>query len=129
MAIKTFRVGKLLIEGSQITSIESAQLQVNFAHGVTTPIGADWQDIIALGRDATLNVSCYYDPADACMASIRTEFMTGDGYLSAIQMWEDTSHYFGFSGCMVTTCNVSKTVGAQDKLTFTLVAKGTVVYT
>lgn len=129
MAIKTYRVGKVLIEGSQIGNVDNAQLAIDFANAETQAIGTDWRDVTPLGRGASLQLTCSYDPADVPQAAIRTEFISGDGLLSAIQMWEDVSHYFSFSGCMVTTCNIAKTVGGVDKINITLVAKGAVSYT
>ena len=128
MAIKTFRVGKVLIEGSQIFSLDNAALSITMGAGETTSIGEDWRDLIALGKQATLSLTCSYNPSDPTQAVLRTEFMTGDGAVSAVQMWEDASHYFAASGMLVTTCNITKAVGAIDKVNFTLEAKGAISY-
>lgn len=129
MALKTFRIGKVLIEGSQITSISQAALNITLATGEVTSIGADWRDLVALGRQATLTLTCFYDPTDAVQAALRTEFTTGDGALSAVQMWEDASHYFAASGMLVTSCAITKAVGAVDTFAATLEAKGAISYT
>jgi len=129
MAIKTYRVGKVLIEASQIFSLDNATLNITMGAGETTGIGEDWRDMVALGKQATLNLTCSYNPSDGAQAMLRTEFMTGDGALSAVQMWEDASHYFAASGMLVTTCNITKTVGSVDKVSFTLEAKGAISYT
>ena len=128
MAIKTCRVGKVLIEASQIYSLDNATLNINMGVGETTGIGEDWRDMVALGKAATLNLTCSYNPSDFVQAALRTEFMTGDGAVSAVQMWEDASHYFAASGMLVTTCNITKSVGAVDKASFTLEAKGALAY-
>ena len=128
MAVKTFRVGKVLIEGTQVFSLSNASLSITLNTGEITSIGNDWRDLTALGRQATLSLTCYYDPTDVAQAALRTEFMTGDGALSAVQMWEDTSHYFAASGMLLTACGLTKAVGAVDQITFTLEAKGALSY-
>lgn len=129
MAIKTGRVGKVLIEATQIGNLDNGSLALDFGNQETTPVGADWADLVALVRRATLTLTCSYDPADTATGLVRTEYINGDGYMSAIQIWEDTSHYFSFSGAMVTVCNINKTSGAVDKINITLRAKGAVSYT
>jgi hypothetical protein len=129
MAIKTFRVGKVLIEATQIANVDNATLNITFAAGDVTAIGMDWRDIVALGRAGTLTLTCSYDPADTAQALIRTEFISGDGYLSAIQMWEDTSHYFAMSGAFVSTCTITKATGGVDKFNATVEARGAIAYT
>jgi len=129
MAIKTYRVGKVLIEASQIFSLDNATLNITMGVGETTSIGDDWRQLVALGKQATLNLTCSYNPNDGQQSSLRTECLTGDGALSAVQMWEDASHYFAASAMLVTTCNITKAVGAVDKINFTLEAIGAISYT
>lgn len=129
MAIKTHLVGKLLIEASQIANVDNMTLTMDVGQGETTSIGMGWADVVPLVKRASLQVTCSYDPVDTPQASIRTEFISGDNLMSAIQAWEDTSHYFAMSGCMVTACSLAKSVGGVDKLSFTLLAKGAISYT
>lgn len=129
MAIKTFRVGKVLIEATQMANVQNASLAINFGNAEITAIGQDWRDVIALARGATLTVTAFYDPLDSATNLCRTEFMTGDGYLSVISIYDGATTYFAFSGAMVTACNINKSVGAADTINLTLVAKGTVTYT
>lgn len=127
MAIKTYRVGKVLIEGSQIQSLDNASLNIARGMGEVTGIGDDWRDIVALGAQATLSLTCSYNPVDGNQAALRAGVLSGSAF-GSVTMWEDASHYFVASAMLITTCNLTKAVGAVDKINFTLEAKGAVVY-
>lgn len=127
MAIKTYRVGKVQIEGTQIFSLDNAALNITRGVGETTSIGDDWRDMVVLGAQATLTMTCSYNPVDGNQADLRNRVLTGSAF-GSVTMWEDASHYFVASAMLITTCNLTKAVGAVDKINFTLEAKGAVAY-
>jgi hypothetical protein len=127
MAIKTYRVGRVLIEGSQIFSLDNAALSITRGMGEVTSIGDDWRDLVVLGGQATLSLTCSYNPVDGNQALLRTTLLNGSTF-GSVTMWEDTSHYFVCSAMLITTCNLTKAVGSVDKINFTLEAKGAVAY-
>lgn len=129
MSIKTHLIGKLLIEATQCANVDSMNLTVDVGQGETTGIGQGWADVVPLVKRASLQVTCTYDPADTAHGLVRTEFITGDCLMSAIQAWEGLTAHFDMSGAMVTACGVTKSVGGVDKLSFTLVCKGALSYT
>ena len=127
MAIKTYRVGRVLIEGSQIFSLDNATLNITRGIGEVTSIGEDWRDAVVLGGQGTLTITCSYNPVDGNQALLRTTLLNGSTF-GSVTMWEDASHYFVASQMLITTCNLTKAVGAVDKINFTLESKGAVVY-
>jgi len=129
MAIKTYKVGKVLVEGTQIRELQSANLTVTIGSEDTQEIGESWADPVGTGKAWTLSLTCKHDPADTVQAALRTEFISGDGGLSAIQSWVDGSSYFSGSGALVTNMVINKSVGPIDTVTFELQGKGALSYT
>jgi hypothetical protein len=127
MALKTFRVGRVTVETATVGFVTNAALTITLNTGEITAIGQDWRALVALGRQATLSLTCHYDPADTAQALLRTEFMTGDGSLSVVTMY-DGSGTFTCSQMMVTSCGITKAVGASDQISFTIESKVEVTY-
>jgi len=129
MAIKTYKVGKVMVEGTQIHELQTATLTVTLGSEDTQEIGESWADPVGTGRAWTLSLACKHDPADTVQAALRTEMLTGDGLLSAIQMWVDGSSYFSGSGALLTNLPINKSVGPIDTVTFELAGKGALSWT
>ena len=129
MAIKTYKLGKVLVEGTQIRELQSAALTVTLGSEDTQEIGESWADPVGTGRAWTLSLSCKHDPLDTAQIALRTEFLTGDGQLTAMQMWVDGTAYFSGSGALVTNMAINKAVGPIDTVTFEFAGKGALSYT
>ncbi len=132
MAIKTFRSGKIVVEGNTITTglVENAALNLNINTGEVHGIGDNWRRLVALVRSWTLTLTVKTDPADTAYAAIRTAAVlgTGTGIMSAVQVWEDASHYFSGSA-MITAFAPGKAVGGVDATSITFEGTGALGYT
>jgi predicted secreted protein len=127
MAIKTFKVGKLSIDTTDVGEVNNMSLSITLDTGETTEINDDWKTYLALGKSWTLSGSLYYDPDDTAQAALRTEFISGDGDLSDIDMYEDDTHYFSGDG-IITSFAVTKAINANDTLAITIIGNGELDY-
>jgi predicted secreted protein len=127
MAIKTFKVGKLSIDTTDVGEVNNMSLSITLDTGETTEINDDWKTYLALGKSWTLSGSLYYDPDDTVQAALRTEFISGDGDLSDIDMYEDDTHYFSGDG-IITSFAVTKAINANDTLAITIIGNGELDY-
>jgi len=131
MAISTFKVGKVEIEG---TSIAAGLISgtVSITHNVedTHPIGQSWRAGTVLGGEWEASLEMHYDPDDTAQAALRTDFIAGGDscLLTSVVLYEDAaSHYFGGSA-IITNATVTKAVGSTDKLSVTLRGNGACAY-
>ena len=127
MAIKTFKVGKLDINGSELGDLDNMSLNITLETGPTTSVGDTWASAIPLGKNWNISGSTKYDPADTAQLALMTEFMSGDGDLAAIKVYEDGSKYYQ-GAAIITAFNVTKAVGAVDTLAITLLGTGALAY-
>jgi len=128
MAIKTFKVGKVQINGSDIGEINNATLNITFDIGESTEIGDTWKEQIALGKSWNFSGSLLYNPADTAQLAMMTEFISGDGDIADIRMYEDATKYFS-GACVITAFNVVKAINAPDTLSMTFEGNGALSYT
>ena len=130
MAIKTFRTGKVSVEGNDITTgmVENASLNLNVNPGEVHGIGDDWRKLVALARSWTVTLTVKTNPSDTAYAAIRTEMISGDLAMSALQVWEDASHYFSGSA-LLTNFAPGKAVGGVDTTSITFEGTGAMAYT
>ena len=126
MAIKTYKVGKVVIEAVQIHELLTATLTLTLGSEDTQEIGESWADPTGLGKAWSTSLTCKSDPADTAQAALRTEFVSGDGVLSATQYWVDGASYFSGSGALVTNMAMGKSVGGIDSVTFEILGKGAI---
>jgi len=127
MAIKTFKVGKLEIDGSVLGSLDNISLNITIESGDTTAIGSTWAESIPLGKSWNISGSTKYDPADTAQLALMTEFITGDGDLAVIKVYEDATKYYSGAG-IITAFNVTKAVGGVDTLSITIQGTGALAY-
>ena len=127
MAVLTFKVGKVNIGGTDLGEVSSANINMTLDSGETSEIGETWKTMLPLGKSWNMSVSLYYDPDDTVQAAMRTEFISGDGDVAAIQMWEDAVNYFEGAG-VITSFNVTKGIGAVDTLAITFEGNGALTY-
>lgn len=129
MAIKSYKDASWKNNGTAATQTVTGDLTMDKDIADTTPWGSSWDLGTELGGRWSFTGECNYDPTDTVQAVIRTAAVTaGGGLLSAIQVWEDASHYFGGSA-FVTNATVRISVGSTDKLSFTLKGNGANAYT
>jgi len=128
MAIKTFKVGKLEINGTELGDLDNMSLNITIEAGDTTAIGDTWAAAIPLGKNWNVSGSTKYDPADTAQLELMTEFISGDGDLAAISVYEDATKYYS-GAAIITSFNVNKAVGAVDTLAITLQGTGSLSYT
>lgn len=124
--VKTYKVGKVMIEGTQLKELQTATLAITLASEDLQEIGESWADPIGTGKAWTLSLACKHNPADTAQAALRTEFVSGDGELSAVQSWVDGSSYFSGSGALVGNMTINKSVGPVDTISFELAGKGAI---
>ena len=128
MGIKTYKVGKIKIDGNDLGECDSATLNITLDIGETTEIGDTWKENMALGKSWNLSVSVKHNPDDAAQAAMRGEYMSGDGHVAAVYMYEDNTHYF-HGAAIITSFNITKGVNAIDVLTMTFECNGVLNYT
>ena len=128
MSVKTFKVGKLDINGSELGNLDNMTLNITLGTGVVTAVGDTWDSAIALGKAWDVSGSLKYDPADTAQLALMTEFISGDGDLANIKVYEDGTKYYD-GAAIITAFNVVKGVGAVDTLAITLLGTGALSYT
>jgi len=128
MAVKTFKVGKLDINGNEIGYLDNVSLNITIDAGDVTSVGDTWAAAIPLGKSWEVSGSTKYDPADTAQLELMTEFISGDGDVAAIKVYEDGSKYYS-GAAIITAFNVNKAVGSPDTLSITLQGTGALSYT
>lgn len=129
MSIKTAKVGKVTIEGNTLGENPNATLNITLATAETTPIGVSWRELVALTKSWNLSLTVNYDPSGTALSALRTEFISGDGDLSSVQMYEDGTHYFAGSASIITAFNLTKSAGSQDQVAITIEGNSELTYT
>ena len=128
MAIKTFKVGKLQVDSTDVGEVDNMSLNITIDAGDTTEIGDTWADAIPLGKAWNVSGSLKYDPADTAQLALQTEFISGDGALADVRVYEDATKYYSGAG-IITAYNIVKAVGAVDTLAITIQGNGALGYT
>ena len=128
MAIKTYKVGKLDINGAEFNNMDNMSLNITLEAGDVTSVGDSWASAIPLGKSWNVSGSAKYDPADTAQLALMTEFISGDGDLAAIKVYEDATKFYS-GAAIITAFNVTKAVGAVDTLAITLLGSGALDYT
>ena len=128
MAIKTFKVGKLQVDSNDVGEVDNMALNITIDAGDTTAIGDTWAAAIPLGKAWNVSGSLKYDPADTAQLALMTEFISGDGALADVRVYEDATKYYSGAG-IITAYNVNKAVGAVDTLSITIQGTGALSYT
>ena len=128
MAIKTFKVGKLQVDSNDIGEVDNMTLNITLDAGDTTAIGDTWAAFIPLGKGWNVSGTAKYDPADTAQLALLTEFISGDGDLADVRVYEDATKYYSGAG-IITACNINKAVGAVDTLSITIQGTGALSYT
>jgi predicted secreted protein len=127
MALKTFRVGKVMIDAATLGEVTSASLTITGDVGETTTIGDTWKTNLALGKSWTASVNVLYDPLDTAQAALRTEFISGDCEIASVKFYEDDTKYFD-GAAVVTSCAVTKGINAIDTLAISFTGSGALTY-
>ena len=128
MAIKTFKVGKIMIGAAELADVQSATLTINADVGETTAIGDTWKGNLALGKSWTATANCLYDPADPAQLALQTEFISGDCDVAAISFYEDAAKFYS-GAAVITSFNVTKGINAIDTVTINFSGNGALAYT
>ena len=127
MGIKTFKVGKLTLDSEDIGELSNMSMSITLDVGETTEIGDTWKTNLALGKSWTVSGSLHYDPDDTAQAALRTEFMSGNGEIDQVDVYEDATKYFQGAG-IITSFAVTKAINAPDTLAITIVGNGSLSY-
>lgn len=128
MAIKTFKVGKLQVNSTDVGEVENITLNITIESGDTQPIGTTWAEAIPLGKSWNISGTLKYDPDDTAQAALRAEFISGDGDLADVRYYEDGTKYYSGAG-IILQFNVVKAVGAVDTLAININGTGALSYT
>lgn len=128
MAIKTAKVGKIQVDSNDVGEVNSATLNITIDIFEDTEIGDTWKTQLPLGKSWNLSASLSYDPDDTAQAALRTEFISGDGALADVRMYEDDTKFFSGAG-VITAFNVTKGINAADTLSITIEGNGALSYT
>ncbi len=127
MAIKTFKVGKVTVNGTALASVENANLNIVLEPGVVTSIGDSWRKLIALAKSWSVTLTMKNNPSDSAQSALRTEFISGNGLVTALLVYEDATKYFSGSAYL-TQYAPTKSVGSVDTLAVTFEGNGTLSY-
>jgi len=127
MAILTGTVGKIKIDGNDLGEVNNGALAIVIDSAETTELGDTWKTFMPLGKSWTLNASLLYDPTNPAQLALRTEFITGDGDLAAVYMYEDAIDYFLGPG-VITGFNKTKAINAPDAVAITIVGNGALTH-
>ncbi len=128
MAIKTFKVGKVKIDANDLRANESATLAILLDVAEKTQIGDSWKSRLALAKDWNLSITMKHNPNNTAQAALRDEFISGDGDIAAIAMYEDAVKYF-HGAAIITNFSYTKAVNAPDMVNITIEGNGTLSYT
>lgn len=128
MAIKTFKVGKVKIDANDLGEVDSATLSISLDIAETTELGDSWKSQLPLGKSWNLACSMKYNPDNTAQAALRTEFISGDGDLASVKMYEDAVKYF-HGAAIITAFNVTKAINAPDVVSITIEGNGALSYT
>jgi len=128
MAVKTFKVGKMVIDSNELAFLDNMSLNITIEAGDTTSIGDTWAAAIPLGKSWNVSGTTKYDPADTAQAALQQEFIAGDGALADVRVYEDATKYYSGAG-IITAFNITKAVGAPDVLAITIQGTGALSYT
>lgn len=125
MAVKNYTGGKLSIEGTTIGYAVNARVNTNVRTANTTIFDADWDDYTWTGKGWQMSFSCHHNPDDAGQAAFIAKWVgSGTPTLTSISYYEDATNGFTGSG-IITSCEISKSVGAPDTLTGSVQGCGT----
>lgn len=131
MAIKTFTVANVKINGSSgsaLSNIQNASLTVSLDTAESTAFGDTWKEYTALAKAWGLTVSVHYDNTDTTVSSLRTEFISGDGVVTSVTMYETASCWFQ-GDTILTGYNEGASVNGMDTLSLTFQGNGALTYT
>lgn len=128
MPIITYKLGNVKVNATALASIENANLNINTEPGEVTSIGDSWKKIVALGKSWSVTVTVKSNPIDSAQAACRTEFTTGNGKITNLQVLFDATNYCSGS-CYITGFALTKSTGAVDSLALTFEGTGILTYT
>ena len=123
MATKTFKVGKVQIDGDDLDSVDNATLNIVFDSAEDTEIGDTWKTMLSLAKSWNISVTCKYNPADTAQSDMITEMLDGDGAIADIRAYEDGAVYY-HGACVITAFNITKAINAIDTLSMTFEGNG-----
>lgn len=129
MAVKTYRLGKVVINAGTVTNCTNAALTINQEVSDRTSLGDDWRFLGTLGKSWTLSLSCKNDPVATTLVALRTEFISGDCETGSVRMYDGATTYFSGSYAMVTSFGLTKSVGADDEVSITIEGNSALEYT
>ena len=128
MAIKKFTVGKVTVNANELTGlVENSAPTFTINTGDTTAIGMTWRELISLGKSWSLSLTVKTYPANTAYTALRTEFMSGDGLITTLNVYEDATKYFTGSA-ILTQFAPTKSVGNVDSTAITFEGTGTPSY-
>ena len=132
MADTTFKIGKVLIEGTSVaTGFISGTLTINHNVEETTAIGDSWRKGTMLGGQWEVALEFNYSPEDTALAALRTNFVAGGEScaLTSIDLYEKAASCIWSGAALITGATFTKAVGAVDKLSISLQGQSTITYT
>jgi hypothetical protein len=133
MAVNTFKLGMVKIEGNKIAGLKNGTLTVTHNMESGMVIGDSWESDIILHGQWEVSLECDYDPDDTAQAALRTDFVAGGSGLlqTTVSMYtasSSASTYFTGSA-IITGATITRAVGAPDKISFPLKGQGALSYT
>ena len=128
MAIKTYKVAKVTLAAAEISEVVNATLNITLENTDRTSFGDSWKEVGAQGKSWELSISFTYDPANAQQLSLQTEFISGDGDIADIRMYEDATKYYS-GAAIITSFGITTAVGGDATVAATFVGNGPLSYT
>ena len=132
MAVSTFKLGKVAIGGNDLANLTNAALAISLETADRTVIGDNWKKLAPLAKSWSLSLTCKYDGLATAVAAMRTEFISGDGDITTVEMYVGAnagSQYFTGSAAVITGFNLTKSVGNDDEVNMSIEGSGGLGYT
>jgi len=128
MARTTYNVGKVLIQGNTMSDVTQAQFTMNGEDWSITAIGDANPSEDDITETFQLQITANYNASNAAQALLLNKFMGGSRNLTSAAYYADATKYFSGSG-LISSCNITKSVGGFDQLQATIKSSGTWSYT
>jgi len=128
MAITSFKVGKLEINGVELEGLNNMTLAWTGDTSETTTIGETYKTYKGLGKGWTVGGTLYYDSSATVQATLRTLALSGDMEIAEVKAYVDDTNYY--TGAMLLTGfnGPTKAVNGIDGLSITMTGNGALDY-
>jgi len=133
MAVNTFKLGMVKIEGNMIGGLKNGTLTVTHNMESAMVVGESWESNTILHGQWEVSLECDYSPEDTAQGALRTDFVAGGTGLlqTTVSMYTASSSAsaFFYGSAIITGTTLTRAVGAVDKLSIAFAGQGALGYT